>query len=952
VSAIPAEDGTDDAGPGSETPRSAGCGHTDDRTVVRPAQATADRLCDDVTVVRPAGGATLVSRAADITLLRPAGGAAVAGPVGDHTLPNDPDGGSREQRIRVLGPGRPACNGAGDDRSSAVGDGSLPGFLRLRWRREGSLAHGGEASLLLVRSRSAERTGGTPDRVLKLYRSSFMVDRNAWAAIRGLSHPNVLRLLETGDVDGHDFEVSEYLPGGSLDDLMRGPRGGDESSFPAWPRERIALVVRQVHAALGALHAASVIHRDVKPSNLLLRSREPLQLVLGDFGICRVLATGRYTQATAGTPHYVGPEGHLAGRAWDSPARDWWALGMVVLELASGRRLFRNLPLEVLSRHIALRGVDTSAVADERLRLLCRGLLVRDPEHRWSAVQVEQWLAGGSPAVHDPDPPRRRLAFRDREYAEPAQLAAAFAADAASWDAAVRRFLSWVEDGRDPGEGWHQLTEWLRSVGGDSPAAREDLAELVDHQLRPSGIPADRKLLALVRWLDPTAVPSFRGTPLTPAHLARVAEDACRELGEGRPGPSTDLVERLWSQRVLDQVAGEGGAAGSEAGRLMTLWRTGCEQLGTRPSELACGTGAPSPGGLGDDRRRRATALLLATDPRGQAEQLDRRLQAETDRIRAWMPPWWPRLLAGTRAVPGGVTGVTWVSAASGSAGATSGPAGPASGSARGGRSRIRVLRDEPAAAPVRSRVRAVGGTETVWLQRAVDLCCAQLHLPAAAQAAADALRAHEEEIERARRRRLAWEEAERERSRGRPRAVVRAVLRVLPWALGGAALLLLHGWLGSLLLGGSATAMSHGLGWALQPWTWAGAQPLCWLSAAGVPVLHLVREIRFAREAGGDYLRPIASPARTQRLRRRSERLARWREDLADLPFVGRVAVGLVGVLAAGVLAAVPLLLQLGELFVATAGVGRDRSEWQAAHQERRTRSLGSSRIRVGGRS
>jgi len=274
----------------------------------------------------------------------------------------------------------------------------LPGELDTAWIRTGELPSGGEAALLRVRARTgpAVGPGSGPERVLKIYRTGLDPHRRAvWAAVRGISCPSVLELVEVGTAGGQDYEISPYYPAGSLEDLVDRARAPD----------LIHQVVVQVAAALVALHGAGILHRDVKLANLLVRSVDArsIQVVLGDFGISRVSDPhGRLTTA-AGTPRAMPPESHLAGRVWDSPARDWWGLGIIVRELATGERLFAGVHDDAVSAEIAVDGVDVHAIEDERVRRLCRGLLTRRRRDRWGATEVQEWIAGYAAA-----PPRSR----------------------------------------------------------------------------------------------------------------------------------------------------------------------------------------------------------------------------------------------------------------------------------------------------------------------------------------------------------------------------------------------------------------------------------------------------------------------------------------------------------------------------------------------------------------
>src|SRR5262249_58193640 len=136
------------------------------------------------------------------------------------------------------------------------------------------------------------------------------------AAVGAIRNRYLLELLETGDAGGHDYEISPYYPLGTLEDLVGETADEHGETFVAWPPERVRVVVEQVASALAAVHGAGLLHRDIKPANLLVKSRDPLHLVLGDLGICRVIDTdGRYTRVE-GSGRVIRPDGAPDRRGW------------------------------------------------------------------------------------------------------------------------------------------------------------------------------------------------------------------------------------------------------------------------------------------------------------------------------------------------------------------------------------------------------------------------------------------------------------------------------------------------------------------------------------------------------------------------------------------------------------------------------------------------------------
>ena len=144
-----------------------------------------------------------------------------------------------------------------------------------------------------------------------------------------LSHPNVVTIFDVGELDGTPFIVMEYLGGGSLADRLRDGRVPHDTSV-TW--------LDQAAGALDAAHAAGIVHRDVKPGNLLLD--DDGQVHVSDFGIARAAAHDPLTSTGTilGSSGYMAPEQGRGEPA--TPASDRYALGCVAFELLTGRRPF------------------------------------------------------------------------------------------------------------------------------------------------------------------------------------------------------------------------------------------------------------------------------------------------------------------------------------------------------------------------------------------------------------------------------------------------------------------------------------------------------------------------------------------------------------------------------------------------------------------------------------
>jgi tRNA A-37 threonylcarbamoyl transferase component Bud32 len=424
----------------------------------------------------------------------------------------------------------------------------LPADVAARYRPVRLLARqGAEADVFLVTDEAGAEW------VLKVYRRDIAPDPEVWAALKRTRSRHLVSVRETGSTgDGRKFEIMEFLGGGDLRDV-----NGHRALDPA----TLTDVVAQLADGLAALHAVHIIHRDLKPENVLVRQTRPMELVLTDFGLSRRLDHTSVYSTAARTLLYTAPEtfsNHL------SPARDWWSLGMIVRELATGERPFVGWAEEVIMTHLITRPIDLSGVADPRIALLCRGLLVRDHQQRWVAEQVRQWLAGGSPPVPEDVPPPapttgaiKPLALWGTAHPDPVVLAAALEA---RWADAARTFFALPNSER-----WKALKDWLARFDDTLFYRGEDRQDLCD-ELDASPWPPDAKLTRLLTLLDPARPPSYRGVRLSSNDLATVTTRAANDDEE-----CLRVVDDLWTEHLLPVLAQRLG--GGDLAVIDSRWR-------------------------------------------------------------------------------------------------------------------------------------------------------------------------------------------------------------------------------------------------------------------------------------------------------------------------------------------------------------------------------------------
>jgi serine/threonine protein kinase len=195
-----------------------------------------------------------------------------------------------------------------------------------------------------------------------------------------LRHPNVVGIYDIAEEDGHPWIIMELVPYRSLRDLLR-----DDGPLPPAQAAQLGLGIL---AALRAAHAEGIVHRDVKPGNILVGPGG--HAVLTDFGIARAADSPTLTSDDlVGSPSYIAPERARGGQA--GPAADLWGLGAALYAAVEGRAPFQ--------RKDALASL-TAAVTDEPepathagpLWPAISGLLRKDPDRRLGAAEAERML--------------------------------------------------------------------------------------------------------------------------------------------------------------------------------------------------------------------------------------------------------------------------------------------------------------------------------------------------------------------------------------------------------------------------------------------------------------------------------------------------------------------------------------------------------------------------------
>jgi predicted Ser/Thr protein kinase len=207
---------------------------------------------------------------------------------------------------------------------------------------------------------------------------------------RQVSHPNICRVYDIGELDGRHFLTMEYVDGEDLASLLK--------RIGRLPGDKAIDVARQLCAGLAAAHDKGVLHRDLKPANVMIDGRGRVRIT--DFGLAMAAGEDLAAGEVSGTPAYMAPE-QFAGKG-ASVRSDIYALGLVLYELYTGRHAFEAATLAELR---AKKETATPTAPSEITREIdpivdrvIRRCLEKDPRHRpGSVVQVAAALPGGDP---------------------------------------------------------------------------------------------------------------------------------------------------------------------------------------------------------------------------------------------------------------------------------------------------------------------------------------------------------------------------------------------------------------------------------------------------------------------------------------------------------------------------------------------------------------------------
>jgi len=244
-----------------------------------------------------------------------------------------------------------------------------------------SLGIGGMGEVYLAHDEVLDR-----DVALKVLRKRYANDEGSAERFRrealsaaSLSHPNIVQVYNRGEAeDGTSYIVMEYVSGGTLSEQI-------EESGP-FEASKAAAVAAQIAEALGAAHERGVIHRDIKPQNVLMASSGDLKVT--DFGIAKATVRNSASSAVFGTAGYISPEQAMGEPV--GPASDLYSLGIVLYEMLTGELPYTaDNSIAVCMKHVTepLRPPrELNPAIPEEMNALVVKLLAKDPAERYGSA--------------------------------------------------------------------------------------------------------------------------------------------------------------------------------------------------------------------------------------------------------------------------------------------------------------------------------------------------------------------------------------------------------------------------------------------------------------------------------------------------------------------------------------------------------------------------------------
>lgn len=309
-------------------------------------------------------------------------------------------------------------------------------------------APGNEADIYLINYKDKKA-------ILKLYRLGREPKEDMLKRVQDLSiefPEHIIKIFEFGYDEKFKrwFEIQEYAEHGTFKDYS--------AKYDA--KKNLRRIINELASSLKILNDHNLLHLDLKPSNILIRLVQPLDLILTDFGFASFLDNDFSKKMTnvKGTPLYQSPEAFTGVVGKES---DYWSLGIMILEILTGKHPFSGINSNVINFTLSTKGVAIPEEIPAEYVLLLKGLLTRDPKKRWGYEQITRWKNGEKDiplfyfyTEYKEGEYKKAYKFAGKEHYSLEELVTSFNESPESWKDAIshvqRGYITkWLENNED-----------------------------------------------------------------------------------------------------------------------------------------------------------------------------------------------------------------------------------------------------------------------------------------------------------------------------------------------------------------------------------------------------------------------------------------------------------------------------------------------------------------------
>ncbi len=398
------------------------------------------------------------------------------------------------------------------EKEATDNDGELP--VIERWRTTEPIASANSVS----ESYLVERIQDNQIALLTIFEEGSQPDSAVYDVLQRTDLDHVQEVYEFGQWQGKAYEITEYMPNGSIRDI----------TIDISNRNILNTIIDEIGRALDSFVETGLRHRDVRPETILIRDRETLDLVITGFGSARLSEFDLDLASPLETTRYMAPEAVLGGVASES---DWWSLGLILLEMLTQGQCFEGVNDQAFLIHALAGGINLPDNLEPDIDLLLRGLLARDRHERWQWKEVKAWLEGNPPEAPSLstkfEETGTALTLGDTAYYRPVDYSFA-AAESEQWDEALQQFLR------------GQIVNWAEDIGIDQK--RLSLLRSLGGQIFED----DFKIAIALKILNPDLPLVLKGEIINAGWLTQNPEQAYRLLDSTVPNILLGIDQENW----------------------------------------------------------------------------------------------------------------------------------------------------------------------------------------------------------------------------------------------------------------------------------------------------------------------------------------------------------------------------------------------------------------------